>query len=114
MCLHIISDYCFVGLLGLLVVVYLLLVGTVAGLVGELLLLGVTTVLILGLFVLLSLLLMVGGVVLMVADFGLWFVDCLSLGLGVAVVCLLAVVVVALLGFANGCFDVVAGCIVCF
>lgn len=34
MCLHIISDYCFVGLLGLLVVVYLLLVGTVAGLVG--------------------------------------------------------------------------------
>lgn len=39
----------------------LLLVGTVAGLVGELLLLGVTTVLILGLFVLLSLLLIVSG-----------------------------------------------------
>lgn len=35
MCLHIISDYCFVGLLGLLVVVYLLLVGTVAGLLGS-------------------------------------------------------------------------------
>lgn len=114
MCLHIISDYCFVGLLvywwG-----YLLLVGTVAGLVGELLLLGVATVLILDLFVLLSLLLIVSGAVLMVAGFGLWFVDCLSLGLSVAVVCLLAVVVVVLLGFCvNGCFDVVAGCIVCF
>lgn len=36
---------------------------------------------------------------LMVADFGLWFVDCLSLGLCVAAVCLLAVVVVVLLGF---------------